>query len=104
MTDNSTIELHKSHGWFNSYAFDHIGLYMTDYLKLKQTILSHNISLSSMSFYDLFIQLTDIHILRAPDQSLRVHYHPIKCDSIKQLNNIEYNRCLMQKEKRISIT
>ncbi|CAF0742615.1 unnamed protein product [Adineta steineri] len=102
MTDNSTIELHKSHGWFNSYAFDHIGLYMNDYLKLKQTILLHNISLSSMNFYDLFIQLTDIHILRAPDQSLRVHYHAIKCDSIKQLNNIEYNRCLMQKEKGLA--
>ncbi|CAF0888967.1 unnamed protein product [Adineta steineri] len=55
-----------------------------------------------MNFYDLFIQLTDIHILRAPDQSLRVHYHPIKCDSIKQLNNIEYNRCLMQKEKGLA--
>ena len=102
MTNNSTIELHKSHGWFNSYAFDHMGFYMNDYIKLKKSILSHNISLSSRHLYDLFVQLTDIHILRAPDQSLRVHYHPIKCDSIKQSNSIEYNRCLMQKEKGLA--
>ncbi|CAF1062610.1 unnamed protein product [Rotaria sordida] len=102
MTDNSTIDLHKSHGWFNSYAFDHFGIYMSDYLNLKKLVLSNNISLSSVNLYDLFVQLTDIHILRAPDQSLRVHYKSIKCDSIKRTNIIEYNRCLMQREKGLA--
>lgn len=102
-TDNSTIDLHKSHGWFNSYAFDHIGLYMNDYINLKKSISLYNISsLSSKNLYDLFVDLTDLHILRAPDQSLRVHYKPIKCDSIKQSNSIEYNRCLSQKEKGLA--
>ncbi|CAF5140691.1 unnamed protein product, partial [Rotaria magnacalcarata] len=41
MTDNSTIDLHKSHGWFNFYAFDHIGMYMSDYLNLKKLSLSN---------------------------------------------------------------
>jgi hypothetical protein len=102
MKDNSTIDLHKSHGWFNSYAFDHMGFYMNDYLKLKKSILSHNISLSSINLYDLFTQLTDLYILRAPDQSLRVHYHPMKCDSMKQSNSMEYNRCLIQKERGLA--
>ncbi|CAF2813716.1 unnamed protein product [Rotaria sp. Silwood2] len=102
MTDNSTIDLHKSHGWFNSYAFDHIGIYMSDYLSLKKLISSTNISLSSINLYDLFVQLTDMNILRAPDQSLRVHYKSIKCDSIKQTNIIEYNRCLIQREKGLA--
>jgi hypothetical protein len=102
LTNNSTIDLHKSHGWFNSYAFDHIGLYMNDYINLKRSILLYNISLSSNNLYDLFVELTDIHILRAPDQSLRVHYKPIKCDSIKPSNIMEYNRCLNQKEKGLA--
>jgi len=101
-TDNSTIDLHKSHGWFNSYAFDHVGLYMNDYIHLKKTILLHNISLSSRNLYDLFVELTDIHILRAPDQSLRVHFKSIKCDLIKQSNVIEYNRCSNQREKGLA--
>ncbi|UJR28347.1 hypothetical protein I4U23_009589 [Adineta vaga] len=99
LTDNSTIELHKSHGWFNSYAFNHMGFYMNDYIKLKKLLLSRNISLISENLYDLFIEFTDLNMLRAPDQSLRVHYHPIKCDSIKQSNTNEWNRCLKQKEK-----
>ncbi|CAF4321998.1 unnamed protein product [Rotaria socialis] len=102
MTDNSTIDLHKSHGWFNSYAFDHIGMYMSDYLNLKKLLLSNNISLSSMTLYDLFVQVTDISILRAPDQALRVHYHPIKCDSIKRSYTLEYSRCIMQREKGLA--
>ena len=104
VTDNSTIELHKSHGWFNSYAFDHIGLYMSDYLKLKKILSLNNVSssLTSINLYDLFVQWTDVHMLRAPDQSLRVHYQPIKCDSIKQWNPIEYNRCLNQREKGLA--
>ncbi len=100
--DNSTIDLHKSHGWFNSYAYDHIGLYMNDYINLKKSSLLYNISLSSRNLYDLFVELTDLNILRAPDQSLRVHYKPLKCDLIKQSNIIEYNRCLNQREKGLA--
>ncbi|CAF0839088.1 unnamed protein product [Adineta ricciae] len=102
LTDNSTIELHKFHGWFNSYAYDQIGLYMSDYLNLKKLISYHNITESSSNLYDLFIQLTDMHILRAPDQSLRVHYRPIQCDLTIQSSSIEYNRCLMQREKGLA--
>lgn len=101
-TDNSTIELHKSHGWFNSFAFDQFGVYISDYIQLKKSILAHNISLSSKHLYDLFVELTDLHILRAPDQALRVHYRPIKCDGIKPLNSVEYNRCMNQKERSIA--
>ncbi|CAF1043258.1 unnamed protein product [Adineta steineri] len=100
--DNSTIDLHKLNGWFNSYTYDHIGLYMTDYLNLKKLISYHNITISTSNLYDLFIQLTDIHILHAPDHSLRVHYRSIKCDSTIQTNSIEYNRCLMQQEKGLA--
>ncbi|UJR21143.1 hypothetical protein I4U23_024242 [Adineta vaga] len=102
LIDNSTIDLHKFNGWFNSYAYDQIGLYMSDYFTLKKLILYHNISLSTSNLHDLFTQLTDIHILRAPDQSLRVHYQPIHCDSTLQSNAIEYNRCLMQREKGLA--
>ncbi|CAF4539980.1 unnamed protein product, partial [Rotaria magnacalcarata] len=52
--------------------------------------------------YDLLVQVTDISILRAPDQALRVHYHPIKCDSIKRSYTLEYSRCLMQREKGLA--
>ena len=102
MTENSTIELHKSHGWFNSYAFDHVGLYMSDYLMLKKSLSLHNISISTVNLYDLFVQATDMHLLRAPDQSLRVHYQPVKCDSLKQVNMVEYNRCSIQREKGLA--
>ncbi|CAF0925073.1 unnamed protein product [Adineta ricciae] len=101
LIENSTIELHKSHGWFNSYAYDHVGLYISDYLKLK-SLVPNNISLASTNLYDLFVQFTDLHMLRAPDQALRVRYHPIKCDSIKQSNKLELNRCLIQKEKGLA--
>ena len=100
-TDNLTIELHKSHGWFNSYAFNHVGVYMSDYLKLKKSMLAANGS-GSESLYDLFVQFTDLHVLRAPDQSLRAHYHPIRCDPVKQLSTIERSRCLIQKEKGLA--
>ncbi|CAF0885288.1 unnamed protein product [Rotaria sp. Silwood1] len=102
ITDNSTIDLHKTVGWFNSYAYDHIGLYMNDYLNVKKLILYHNISISTKNLYDLFVQLGDISILRAPDQSLRAHYRSIKCDRNMQLNSIEYDRCLMQREKGLA--
>jgi hypothetical protein len=102
MIDNSTIDLHKSHGWFNSYVFDHIGLYMNDYLNLKKLILYHNITISTRNLYDLFVELTDLYILRAPDQSLRVHYRSIQCNQTLQSNPIEYNRCLIQREKGLA--
>ena len=102
LTDNSTIDLHKSHGWFNSYAFDHFGLYMTDFLNLKKLIIPHNLSISTANLYDLFLQFADLHMLRAPDQSLRVHYRSVKCDLALQSNPIEYNRCLMQREKGLA--
>lgn len=102
ITDNSTIELHKAHGWFNSHAFDHIGVYLSDYLTLKKSFGLHHLSNSTLNLYDVFVQATDIHILRAPDQSLRVHYQPIKCDNLKQVNTIEYNRCSMQREKGLA--
>jgi hypothetical protein len=102
LTGNLTIDLHKLHGWFNSYAFDHIGIYMNDYLNMKKLILHHNISISTRNLYDLFTDLTDLHILRAPDQSLRVHYRSIKCDMTIQLNPVEYNRCLIQRERGLA--
>lgn len=102
VTENSTIELHKSHGWFNSYTFDHIGLYLSDYLTLKKSASLHNISMSTVNLYDLFVRVTDMHLLRAPDQSLRAHYQPVKCDSLKQVNMIEYNRCSIQREKGLA--
>ncbi|CAF2830195.1 unnamed protein product [Rotaria sp. Silwood2] len=102
ITDNSTIDLHKTVGWFNSYTYDHIGLYMNDYINVKKLILYHNISISTKNLYDLFVQLSDLHILRAPDQSLRVHYPSIKCDTDIQSNPIEYDRCLMQREKGLA--
>ncbi|CAF0896535.1 unnamed protein product [Rotaria sordida] len=102
ITDNSTIDLHKTVGWFNSYAYDHIGLYMNDYVNVKKLISYRNISISTMNLYDLFVQLTDLHILRAPDQSLRVHYRSIKCDTDIQLNPMEYERCLIQREKGLA--
>ncbi len=102
LTDNSTIDLHKSHGWFNSYAFDHVALYLTDYIQLKKSLLLYNTSISSNNLYDLFIEYADLHILRAPDHALRVHYKSIKCDSIKPLNTSEYNRCMNQKEKGLA--
>ena len=102
VTDNSTIDLHKSHGWFNSYTFDHIGLYMNDYLTIKNLISHQNISTLTMNLYDLFVQLTDVHILRAPDQSLRVHYRSIECNVTLQSNPVEYDRCLMQREKGLA--
>ncbi len=102
LTDNSTIDLHKSHGWFNSYSFDHISLYFNDYIQLKKSLLLSNTSLSSNNLYDLFVEYTDLHILRAPDHALRVHYKSIKCDSIKPSNTDEYNRCINQKEKGVA--
>ena len=102
LTDNSTIELHKSHGWFNSFAFDQFSVYISDYLQLKKTVLAHNTSLSSRNLYDLFVEFTDLHILRAPDQALRVHYRSNKCDTIKSSNPVEYHRCLNQRERGIA--
>jgi hypothetical protein len=102
LTDNLSIDLHKSHGWFNAHAFDHIGIHMSDYINLKKLFSSQNISLSTVNLYDLFVQLTDLHILRAPDQSLRVHYRSIKCDITIQSNSLEYNRCLIQREKGLA--
>jgi hypothetical protein len=102
LTDNSTIDLHKSHGWFNSYTYEHIGIHMSDYLNIKKLFSSRNISISTANLYDLLVQLTDLHILRAPDHSLRVHYRSIKCDIPIESNPIEYNRCLIQKEKGLA--
>lgn len=102
VTNNSTIELHKSHGWFNSYAFDHFGLYMSDYLHLKKILSSQNIFNTTVDLYDLFVQHTDLHMLRAPDQSVRVHYRSIKCDMINPSNSKEYQRCLAQREKGLA--
>lgn len=99
ITNNLTIDLHKSHGWFNSYAFDHTALYLSDYINLKKSITSKDLS---KTLYDLFVEHTDLHILRAPDQALRVHYKPLKCDSLKQSNTLEYNRCLIQREKGLA--
>jgi len=99
ITDNSTIDLHKSHGWFNSYSFDHTALYLSDYLNVKKSMTSKD---TSKTLYDLFVEYTDLHILRAPDQALRVHYKSLKCDAMKQSNALEYNRCLVQREKGLA--
>ena len=90
--------LHKFYGWFNAFAFDQIGLYMSDYIKLKENLVRANVSVSSKNLYDLFIEWTDLHMLRAPDQSLRVQYQSLECDSLKQISSIEYHRCLIQME------
>ena len=102
VTDTSTIDLHKSHGWFNAYAFDHVGLYISDYIQAKKLLAQHNISTSTTNLYDLFVQWTDLHILRAPDQSLRVHYRAVQCHALKQLSQTEYNRCVIQHEKGLA--
>jgi hypothetical protein len=102
VTDNSTIELHKSHGWFNTYGFDHIGLYLSDYQALRKSLLSHKKLLLTINLYDLFAQATDIHLLRAPDQSLRVHYRTMKCEPLKSYNMIEYDRCTIAKERGLA--
>lgn len=99
VTNNSTIELHKAHGWFNSYAFDHFGIYMSDYIHLKKLLSTANMVNTTVNLYDLFVEYTDFHMLRAPDQSIRVHYRTIKCDMNNQLNTKEYRRCLAQQEK-----
>jgi hypothetical protein len=102
ITEQSPIELHKSHGWFNSYAFDQIGLYMSDYSSLKKSLPLHNLTVMSFNLYDLFVRASDIHILRAPDQSLRVHYQPMKCEPLQSYHRIEYDRCLIQREKGLA--
>ncbi|CAF0890604.1 unnamed protein product, partial [Didymodactylos carnosus] len=91
-----TIELHKNHGWFNSYSYDNAAFYMNDYINAKYLLrLSNNTDL-----FDLFHH-TDMHILRGPDQSLRHHYKNYKCDQIKQTQD-EFGRCLIQREKGIA--
>ncbi|CAF0912968.1 unnamed protein product [Didymodactylos carnosus] len=90
------IELHKNHGWFNSYSYDHAAFYMSDYLNSK-----HSIHLSNYTdLFDLFHN-TDIHMLRGPDQSLRHHYKNYKCDQGKQTEE-EFGRCLIQREKGLA--
>ena len=69
---------------------------------MKKIIFNHNISISTANLYDLFIEYTDLHILRAPDQSLRVHYRPIKCNQLTIWNSLEYHRCMMQREKGVA--
>jgi hypothetical protein len=102
IANNSTINLHKSHGWFNAYAFEHVALYANDYINLKQILLKYNVTNSTSNIYDLFVQWSNLHVLRAPDQSLRVHYRPVQCESLKRNNPNEFSRCQMQQEKGLA--
>jgi hypothetical protein len=102
IVDNVTIDIHKSHGWFNSYVFDHVGLHMSDYVHLKNLIFHVHNALATTNLHDLFVQFSELHVLRAPDPLLRVHYRPVNCDKLNRSSAIEYQRCLMQQEKGLA--
>ena len=102
IVDNVTIDIHKSHGWFNAYVFEHVGLYLSDYVHLKNLIFHVRNALASTNLYDLFVEFSELHVLRAPDPLLRVHYRPVNCDQLNQSSAIEYQRCLMQQEKGLA--
>lgn len=103
VTNPNNIELHKSHGWFNAFAFNQIGVYISDYVHLKNILIQAGVSLSSANLFDLFSRWTDFHIIRAPDQSLRVRYQPVQCEHLERIDNkIEQQRCLIQRERGLA--
>jgi hypothetical protein len=113
-TSPDEIEINKFYGYFNTYTFDFVSFYNSDYMFTRASYLQKRIEglgqLKSGSqinahlenylddVYELFRTNENIHILRATDQALKCRWHlQASCESEKRSED-ERNRCRRQLE------
>ncbi|XP_064455950.1 chondroitin sulfate synthase 2-like [Ornithodoros turicata] len=97
-----TVELRKENGFFDSNGYSHMSFYVSDYWRLrvlisKEVPIAHASTDLSASHYhrlpfgivELFLVSRQVHLLRATEPSLRVHYVWRECESEPNLRAIE---------------
>lgn len=104
------VEINKNVGYFNTFTYEYVSFYNSDYLSIKKEVLANlksdkalNESLVNLAdyandLYDLFATNKNLNILRATDQALKCRWHFSENCEKKQGSNNEKLRCLRQKE------
>ena len=104
------INLNKMTGYYNTYSFQFVSFYNSDYIKSRakfvlenlneSQLLNNNIDLANheTDLYRIFVANTNLHLMRATDQDFKCRWDLIKnCD--KQRTNEEQELCRYQKEQ-----
>uniref|UniRef100_T1J8E4 Hexosyltransferase n=1 Tax=Strigamia maritima TaxID=126957 RepID=T1J8E4_STRMM len=102
------LEVNKKYGHFDDYNFDHLSFYTKDYLSGRKSIESEvpivkldkdlkNIKHQRLLFgiYEMFANMSNLHILRAVEPALLCHFQLKSC--ISTLTEAAHHVCLMSR-------
>ncbi|VDN55177.1 unnamed protein product [Dracunculus medinensis] len=94
---NRPAVVHKDQGHFDISDYSILSIYGLDFLEFRK-LLPEKVLRFDLS--SLFLNQSDIHILRAIEPSLRLHYHFRSCDIL--LPKSEYFRCINGRRENIA--
>lgn len=111
------LDVSRTVGHFDRYNFDHLSFYAGDYVTARnaaaETIphirVEGDLKLDRPEEYDfniygLFLQASNLHILRAAEPSLKLEYQDIDCTNfIKHQSEQQHATCLMQQGSSLGL-
>lgn len=110
----SEVEINKNIGYFNTFTFDFVSFYNSDYKESRNMFISKNgLSLPNnntdliklydygLDLYELFNQNKNLNILRATDQALKCRWFLMKNCEMPRVSEEEKQRCFRQRENSL---
>lgn len=90
----TTIDISRNVGHFDHLTADHVAFYNSDYTRAQERYKSafQQRSMPHIDLYDLFLQHSDLHVFRAVEPALRLHYRERVCPPVT--DESAYQRCL----------
>lgn len=91
----STIEIAHSAGHFDEAVYDHASFFNSDYMTARKAMVSSQSGLRITDLYDMFLKHHGVHVFRAVEPTLVVHYANRNC--MPGSDEDAYSRCLASK-------
>uniref|UniRef100_A0A0N5AAJ4 Hexosyltransferase n=1 Tax=Syphacia muris TaxID=451379 RepID=A0A0N5AAJ4_9BILA len=89
---NKPLVVHKDQGHFDATDFSVCSLYGADFIRVRPKLTEQQLQLDLSS---LFLQQSNIHLMRAIEPALRLRFHMQDCST--QLTVNDYKRCELGK-------
>ena len=96
----TTIEVSPSSGHFDTMIYDHASFYNSDYMKARKDMASSQKGLKVPDLYDMFLKHHNLHVFRAVEPALLVHYKEHVCSP--SLEEEAYSRCLVSRSRGLA--
>ncbi|XP_076048148.1 chondroitin polymerizing factor [Oratosquilla oratoria] len=109
------MDVNRNTGHLDRYNFDHICFYVGDYLSVRRS-LQETIPLFrsdkdlkrdhpedyEFGLYGMFVQVSDLHVLRAVEPALKLSYAAVECSGLESNERLQ-DFCVRRQEESLGL-